>query len=82
MPLEKDSEQDAIEPESVDEAWKLNALRSVIESTFDAQNNLDKSLELISLKDIILVGKRDRKTFEAYIKLQEGLKTRYGNIDN
>ena len=50
--MDKESEKEATEPETQNEAWKLNALRSIIDSTVDAQiaqNNLDKSLELVSL---------------------------------
>ena len=47
--MDKDSEKDATEPETMNETWKLSALRSVIDDSFDAHNTLDKSLELVSL---------------------------------
>ena len=49
VPMDKDSEKEATEPETMDETWKLSALRSVIDDSFDAHNTLDKSLELVSL---------------------------------
>ena len=52
--MDKESEQQAADPETMNEAWKLSALRALIDNAFDSQDNLDKSLELVSLKDIIL----------------------------
>ena len=71
--MDREAEKDAIEPETQNEAWKLSALRSLIDNSFDAHNNLDKSLELVSLEDIILSKGNNRKVFEAYVKLQENV---------
>ena len=68
--MDREAEKDAIEPETQNEAWKLSALRSLIDNSFDSHNNLDKSLELVSLEDIILSKGNNRKVFEAYVMLQ------------
>ena len=47
--MDKDKEKDASEPETQNEAWKLGALRSIIDNCLDDQSNLDKELELTSL---------------------------------
>ena len=71
--MDKESEKDATEPDTQNEAWKLSALRAIIDHSIDAQRNMDDSLELFSLQDIILSKVTRRKVFEAYVKLHENL---------
>ena len=80
--MDKKSEKEATEPETQNEAWKLGALRTIIDNSFDATNNLDNSLELVSLQDIILAKANDTKVFEAYIKLQENDDMKNENTKN
>ena len=67
------------QPETVKEAWRLDALRACMDSQDINLNLLDsRGGDLLSLKDIILMKEIKRPKHESYIMLSDTLDTEHG----
>ena len=84
---QKKTESQVYELETVDEEWRLNALRALIDPTIDREGDLFESQsELVSLNDIFKCQgpATDSQVVESYIMLHEGIEKEFefGSVKN